>query len=77
MVMLDFIGMCSSELFGRERERKIPNEKICVKRNSNKRHATPRQVNQRFRQLSPAVEISSGVFKERGGGQNFSTSFWM
>ena len=49
--MLDFICMGSADLFGTERKRKIKNENICLQRDSNPRHATPRQVNQRFRPL--------------------------
>ena len=51
MFMLDFICIGSADLFGMERERKIQNENVCLKQDSNSRHAAPRQVNQRFRQL--------------------------
>ena len=51
MVMLDFICMGSAKLFGSGRERKIQNENERLQRDSNPRHATPRQVNQRFRPL--------------------------
>ena len=51
MTRPDFICMGSAKLFGPERERKSQNENIDVQRDSNPRHATPRQVNQRFRPL--------------------------
>ena len=51
MVMLDFIRMGSAKLFGIDSERKIQNENICLQRDSNSGHATPRQVNQRLRPL--------------------------
>ena len=46
--MLDFICMDSVDLFGTGRERKIQNENICFQRDSNPRHASPRQVTQHF-----------------------------
>ena len=49
MVMLDFICMGSADLFGTWRERKIQNENL--QRDSNLRHATQRQVNQRIKPL--------------------------
>ena len=51
MVMLDFIYMGSADLFGK---RNIQNENICFQRDSNQRHATPRQESQRFRPLGHA-----------------------
>ena len=41
MVMLDFINMGSADLFETRRERKIQNENICFKQDSNPRNATP------------------------------------
>ena len=41
----------SAKLFGTGRERKIQMKNICLQRDSNPRHATPQQVNQRFRPL--------------------------
>ena len=49
--MLDFICMGSAKLFGTDRERKIQNENIFPERDSNQRHATPGQVNQRLTPL--------------------------
>ena len=49
--MLDFICMGSADLFGTGRERKIQYGNSCFQRDSNSRHATQRQVNQRFRPL--------------------------
>ena len=49
--MLDFICMCSADLFGTGRERKVQNENIhvCLQRDSEPRHFTtgksPPQVN--------------------------------
>ena len=61
--MLDFICMDTAELFGTGRERKIQSENICLQRDSNPRHATPRQVNQRFRPLGlrPLIHLSWSV----------------
>ena len=39
MVKLDFICICSAELFGTEREQNIQNKNICLQRNSNPRPA--------------------------------------
>ena len=39
MVMLDFIYMGSTDLFGTERERKFQNENICFQQDSNPHHA--------------------------------------
>ena len=49
--MLDFICNGSIELFGTGRERKIQNENICLHRDSNPHHASPRQESQRLRPL--------------------------
>ena len=54
MVMLDFIYMGSADLFGTERERKIQNETFFFQRDSNPRHATPRQESVRFTPLGHA-----------------------
>ena len=62
MVMLDFICMGSFELFETGRERKIENDNRYLQRDLNPSHITPGQVNQRFRQLGHAGQISSGVF---------------
>ena len=52
MVMLDFICMGSTYLFGTaRRERKIQNENICLQGDSNPRLATTRLVTQQFRLL--------------------------
>ena len=52
MVVLDFICMGSTYLFGTaRRERKIQNENICLQRDSNPRLATTRLVEHRFRPL--------------------------
>ena len=51
MIMLDFICMGFADLFGTGRERNILNQNICLQGDSNPRHATPRQVYQRFRPL--------------------------
>ena len=49
--MLDFICNGSFDLFGTGRERKIQNENICLQRDSNPHHASPRQERQRLRPL--------------------------
>ena len=49
--MLDFICNGSVDLFGTERERKIQNENICLQRDWNPHHASPRQESQRLRPL--------------------------
>ena len=49
--MLDFICNGSVDLFGTERGQKIQNENICLQRNSDPHHASPRQESQRLRPL--------------------------
>ena len=51
MDMLDLICNGSVDLFGTGRERKIQNENICLQRDSNPHHASPRQESQRLRPL--------------------------
>ena len=51
MVMLDFICIGSTDLFGTGWDRKIQNENLCLQWDLNLCYATPRQVNQRFRGL--------------------------
>ena len=64
--MLDFICMGSVDLFGTVKELKIQNENICLQRDSNPPHATPRQVNQRFRPLGrDALIMISGLMSYR------------
>ena len=43
--------MGSADLFWTGRERKMQNENLCLQRDSNPRHTTARQVNQRVRPL--------------------------
>ena len=43
--------MNEDDLFGTERERKIQNENICLQRDSNPHHASPRQESRRLRPL--------------------------
>ena len=64
MVTLDFIYGDSSDLFGTGWERKIQNENICFQRDSNPRHATPRQDSQRSRPLGQAVFWFSILWKQ-------------
>ena len=60
--MLDLIYMGSADLFGTGGERKSQNENICLQRDSNPHHASPRQESQRPRPLGHAGYISSGAF---------------
>ena len=60
--MLDFTYMGFADLFGTERERKIQNENICFKRDSNSHHASPWQESQRLRPLGQeGLMVISGV----------------
>ena len=49
--MLDFICNGSVDLFGSGRDRRTQNENICLQRDSNQHHASPRQESQRLRPL--------------------------
>ena len=70
--MLDFIFNGSVDLFGTERERKIPNENTCLKRDSNPNHARPRQKCQRLRPLGhEGLMVSSGLMSSRIMGYTF------
>ena len=70
--MLDFICMGSADLFGTGRERKIPNENVCLQRNSNPRHATPRQESERVRPLGhDTLMMISGLMSYRIMGYKF------
>ena len=64
--MLDFICMCSAELFATDREQNIQNGNICLQRDLYSRHAIPEQVNQRFRPLShDALMMIRGLMSYR------------
>ena len=64
--MIDFICIDSADLFGTGKERKIQNENIWFQWDSNPRHASPRQVNQRFRPLGhDALIMFSGLMSYR------------
>ena len=69
MDMLDFICNGSVDLFGTGRERKIKNENICLQRDSNPHHASPRQDSQRLRLLS--LMVISGLMFYRIMGYKF------
>ena len=69
--MLGFICMGFADLFGTERERKI-----CLQRDSNPLHATPRQVNQRIRPLGhDALMMSSGLMSYRIMGYKYQNHY--
>ena len=51
--MLGFICNGSVDLLGMEREQKNQNENICLQRDSNPHHASPRQESQRLRKVRP------------------------
>ena len=51
MDMLDFICNGSVDLFETGSERKIQNENICLQRDTNPHHTSPRQESQRLRPL--------------------------
>ena len=62
----DFICNGSVDLYGIERERKIQNENICLQRDSNPHHASPRQESQRPRPLGHAgLMVISGLMSYR------------
>ena len=64
--MLDFICNGSVDLFGTGRERKIQNENICLQRDSNPHHASPRQESQRLRPLGhEGLMVISGLMSYR------------
>ena len=66
--MLDLICMGTAELFGMASERKVQNENICLQRDSNPLHATPRQVNQRLRPLGHGALVricARGLMSDR------------
>ena len=70
--MLDFICNGSVDLFGTGRERKIQNENICLQRDSNPHHASPRQESQRLRPLShEGLMAISGLISYRIMGYTF------
>ena len=70
--MLDFICYGSVDLFGTERERKIQNENICLKRDSNPHHASPRSESQRLRPLGhEGLMVISGLMSYRIMGYKF------
>ena len=74
MVMLDFSCMGSADLLGTGKERKFK-MKICLQRDSNPRHATPRQVNQRLRWLGhDALIMISGLMSYRIMGYKASVT---
>ena len=60
--MLDFICNAFVDLFGTRRDRKIQNENICLQRDSNAHHASPRQESQRLRLLGhEGLIVNSGL----------------
>ena len=66
--MLDII--CSADLFGTGRERKIQNENICLQRDSNPH--SPRQESQRLRPLShEGLMVISGLMSYMIMGYKF------
>ena len=59
--MLDFICMGSADLFGTWSKRKIQNKNMCLHRQSNVRHETPRQVSL----CHDALMVISGLMSYR------------
>ena len=60
--MLNFICLLHSAVLNREGAKKINMKILCLQRDFNPRHATPRQVNQRFRPLGQdALMMISGL----------------
>ena len=72
MDMLDFICNGSVDLFGTGRERKIQNENICLQRDSNSHHASPRQESRCLRPLGhEGSTVISGLMSYRIMGYKF------
>ena len=70
--MLDFTCNGSVDLFGTGKERKIQNENVCLQRDSNPHHPSPRQENQRLRPLGhEGLMAISGFMSYRIMGYNF------
>ena len=66
MDMLDFICNGSIDLFGTGRKRKIQNENICLRWDSNPHHASLRQESQRLRPLGhEGLMVISGLMSYR------------
>ena len=66
MVMLAFICNGSVYLLGTGREQKIQNENICLQRDSNPHHTSPRQESQRLRPLGhEGLMVISGLMSYR------------
>ena len=62
MDMLDFICNGSVEQFGTDRDRNIPDENICLQRDSNTHHASPGQESQNIRPLGhEGLMVISGL----------------
>ena len=78
MVMLDFICNGSLDLFGTMRERKIQNQNICLQRDSNPHHASPRQESQRLRPLGhDGLMVISGLMSYRITGYKFKKNYYV
>ena len=76
--MLDFICNGFVDLFGTGRERKIQNENICIQRDSNPHHASPRQESQRLRPLGhEGLMVISGLMSYRILGYTFKKNCYV
>ena len=70
--MLDFICNRYVDPFGTGRERKIQNANICLHRDSNPHHASPRQESQRLITLGyEGLMVISGLMSYRIMGYKF------